>query len=457
MARRTPIAIVMLTALTPLGASAQEGARDALQARDDRIEELERKVELLADELSRVRTEMVVPADPELASLYGFGPAASKIYGRDRGLSIGGYGELNYTNFVGNADAGRDSFPGDTFSDEKLDRADALRLVLYLGYKFTDRILFNSEIEFEHGLIGEGTDTAESGEVAVEFATLDFLFNDHVNARAGLMLLPMGFLNEVHEPPFYLGVHRPETERRIIPATWREMGAGVFGHLGEEIEYRAYTVTGFNAAGFSSSGIRGGRQSGNRSLAEDLAFVTRIDWTPEPGLLLGGSVYTGKSGQGQTSSLTGVDVDLPDSRLTLGELHAQWRSGRFQTRGVFSWSHLANAGALNEALGNVPGVDAPIADEMLGGYVELGYDLWDLFFEGDSKSLVPWARVEYVDTQHDVPSGFVSDRNKAFWLYAAGVDFKPTPNVVLKLEYRNFDPRRGEIPDELSLGMGFAF
>jgi opacity protein-like surface antigen len=454
MARRTVAALVTLTALvapTPAFADTEE---DALRERDDRIEELERKVDLLAGELSRVRSELVVPAEPTLESNYGFGPAASKIYGADRGLSIGGYGELNYTNFINDDDAAGDTLPGGTFSDSKLDRADALRLVLYLGYKFTDSIIFNSEIEFEHAFISDsGTKSADSGEVAIEFATLDFLWTDWANGRAGLMLLPMGFINEVHEPPFFLGVHRPETERRILPATWREMGAGVFGRIGEDFEYRAYGVTGFNAAGFSSSGIRGGRQSGNRSVAEDFAFVSRMDWTPLDGLLLGGSAYVGNSGQDQTSSSTGLD--LPDARLTIGELHAQWRRGRLQTRGVFAYSHLSDADDLNVALGKSP--TAAVANDMLGGYVELGYDLWSLFFDGGEKSLVPFARVEYVDTQYDVPSGYTADRNKAFWLYTAGIDFKPTPNVVLKLEYRNFDPRRGDMPDELSLGMGFAF
>lgn len=452
MARRILSTFVTVAALAS-GPALARSDEDAIRARDDRIEELERKVDLLAGELSRVRQDMVVPEEPSLESSYGFGPAASKVYGAARGLSLGGYGELNYVNFVHDAGSRHEELPGGTFSDRALDRADALRLVLYLGYKFTDRIVFNSEIEFEHAVIGEETASAESGEVAVEFATLDFLWSDWANGRAGLMLLPMGFLNEIHEPPFFLGVHRPETEQRILPTTWRETGVGLFGRIGETLEYRAYAVNGFNAAGFSSSGIREGRQSGNRALAEDVAFVGRLDWTPRDGLLLGGSAYVGNSGQDQTSSSTGRS--LPTARLGIGELHAQWRSGGFQTRGVFSYSHLSDAGDLNRALGNA--ASSPIAEDMLGGYVELGYDLWDLFFEGDDESLVPFLRVEYVDTQHEVPSGYQADRNQAFWLYTAGLDFKPTPNVVLKLEYRNFDPRSGELPDELSLGLGFAF
>ena len=144
----------------------------------------------------------------------------------------------------------------------------------------------------------------EGGFVSVEFAALDFLWVPEINARAGLLLVPMGFLNEVHEPPFFFGVARPAVERRILPSTWRENGVGVFGTLGESLEYRSYVMSGFNAQNFSDGGIRDGRQQGSLSLSEDFAFVTRLDWTPEllPGFLLGGAVYVGDSGQ---------DVELP--------------------------------------------------------------------------------------------------------------------------------------------------
>ncbi len=423
------------------GAAWGEGD-DATRARDDRIAELERKLEVVTEELARVRTQVAVPEEAELKSAYGLGPAASRIYGIQRGLSIGGYGEANYTNFVG--DAGPDD----------RDRADFLRLVTYLGYKFSDRIVFNSELEFEHAAIGEETVSAESGEVAIEFAALDFFWRKELNARAGLLLVPMGFINEVHEPPFFYGVTRPETERRILPATWRENGVGVFGTLGESLDYRAYVITGFNAEGFSDAGVRGGRQQGNRALAEDLAFVLRMDWHPDfaPGWLFGGSFYTGHSGQDGSVD----DRDLPHAQLSMLELHAQWRSGPWHARGLFAWSRLSDTASLNRVLERP--LDRPIAEEMLGGYAELAYDLWP-WLGGDDHdwTLEPFFRLEYVDTQHEVASGFTPNRNNATWVYTPGIHFKPHPNVVLKLEYRNFEARDGSRPDELALGMGFAF
>jgi hypothetical protein len=417
-----------------------EADDDAIRQRDDLIADLSRKVDVLTDEVATLRTQVVVPEEPDLESTFGFGPAASKVYGVSRGLSIGGYGEANYVNFFGSG-------------EDQPDRADALRTVIYLGYKFSESIIFNSEIEFEHATTSDVGNGAGDGSVSVEFAALDFRWKDAVNFRAGQLLMPMGFLNEIHEPPFFYGVLRPETEVRILPTTWREVGAGVFGQIGESFEYRSYVTAGFNGQNFSDSGIRSGRQQGNRSLAEDVAWVTRADWTPDalPGFLLGGSFYVGNSGQD-------VDIDdeeLPNARLWILEGHAQYERGPFHARGLFAFSSLSDASELNQVLDR--DVDRPIADEMLGGYAEVAYDVYPWLFGSEDRQLEPFVRVEYVDTQYDVPSGFEANRTRATWITESGLNFYPHPNVVLKLEYRHFDPREGERADELGVGMGFAF
>jgi hypothetical protein len=436
-----PFLTASLLATAPARA---ETAEDAVRLRDDQIAELMRKVDVLTDEVATLRTQVAVPEEPELKSAYGFGPAASKVYGVERGLSLGGYGEANYINFFGEE--------GDT-----PDRADALRSVLYVGYKFSDRILFNSEIEFEHATTEDPDNGGGEGSVSVEFAALDFLWRPELNARAGLLLVPMGFLNEVHEPPFFLGVQRPVVERRILPSTWRENGVGVFGTLGESLEYRAYALSGFNAQNFSDSGIRDGRQDGDRSLSEDFAFVTRLDWTPEPlpGFLLGGAVYVGDSGQ--DVELDGGEV--PDARLWIFEGHAQYEDGPFHARGLLAFSSLSDAGELTDVLlADDPDFDGPVADEMLGGYGELAYDVYPWIFGDEAHQLEPFVRVEYVDTQYDVPSGFEANRDRAYWVYTGGANFHPHPNVVLKVEYRNIEPRGdGDPADELGLGIGYAF
>jgi opacity protein-like surface antigen len=419
-----------------------ESESDAIRARDDRIAHLENTLGTVVEELARLRDQVAVPDEADLVSSYGLGPAASKIYGVERGLSIGGYGEANYRSFV------------DDKNSDDLDRADFLRLVLYLGYKFTDRIVFNSEIEFEHGTTEDVGNDEEAGSVSVELATLDFFLDERLNFRAGMLLVPMGFINEVHEPPFFYGVSRPETEVRILPSTWRETGAGLFGNLGEDLEYRLYAVTGFNGSQFSDSGIRGGRQKGNHALAEDWAGVLRVDYRPgwAEGLLVGGSVYWGEADQ-DFELIEGVDVS--ETTLTIGEVHLQYRNGPFHFRGLAAYSDLSDADELSVSLGRPS--NRPVAGAMLGGYVEAAVDVWSWIFGNHERQLEPFFRVEYVDTQRDVPDGFTANGNRRYWLYNPGVQFYPHPNVTLKLEYRNFDPHEGEKPDEVAVGMGFAF
>ncbi len=440
---RTALLLLFVTALVT-GIQRPVGAEDvdALRARDDRIEDLERKLEVVVDELSRLREQVAVPEEPELKSAYGMGPAASKVYGIDRGLSIGGYGEGQYRTFF-----------GDTTNDD-LDRADFLRMVLYFGYKFSDRIVFNSEIEFEHATTSNVGNGAGSGSASVELATLDFFLHEKINARAGMLLLPIGFVNEIHEPPFFYGVNRPETETRIIPTTWRENGAGIFGNLTETLSYRAYVVSGFNGQNFSDSGFRSGRQKGNRALTEDFGFVVRGDWRPDavPGLMLGGSYYTGNSGQ---DVRVASGERLPEARINMFELHAQYHEGPWKLRALYAYTDLGDTKELNDLLGRPQG--KPIAETMMGGYVEAGYDVWPLFDESGTKRLEPFMRIEYVDTQYKVPTTYARNGRNRYWLFTPGINFYPHPNVVLKLEYRNYQTLGGERPQELAVGMGFAF
>lgn len=425
----------MLLLSLPLPAAAEPSADENL-AYEDRIAELERTVGVLAEELERTRRELVLPEEPDLKSLYGMGPAASKVYDLTRGLSIGGYGELFYRNFVGDKATARDT-------------ADALRAVLYFGYKFTDSIVFNSEIEIEH-----------ADEIFLEFAELNFLWNEWVNAKAGLLLLPVGFLNEVHEPPFFFGVNRPDVERNIIPSTWRENGVGIFGSFDDLVHYKFYVVNGLDASGFSSSGIRGGRQKGSQTLAEHLAFVGRVDFTPHPTTLIGASFYYGGSGQNQNLPLTVLpttSIALPDSETTLFDVHAQWKAKGLHLRGLFTMAFIEDAALLTAARAATDSkFSGVIAEEIIGGYGEIAYDIWPVLFASE-RSLEPFYRFEYYDTQHKVPSGFLRDRSKQIQSHTVGLNFEPTSNVVVKMDYRHRDSRGGVIADELNLGVGYVF
>jgi len=323
---------------------------------------------------------------------------------------------------------------------------------LYAGYKFTDNILFNSEIEFEHASV-EGSGNG-NGDVSVEFAALDFFIDPMVNVRAGMVLMPMGFINQIHEPPFYFGNNRPEVERQIIPSTWREIGVGLFGQITPELTYTTYVVNGMEGADFSSAGIRGGRQKGAQALAEDLAFVGRVDYTPEalPGVSVGGSAYLGNSGQNQDFAGQQADVFTQ-----LYEAHVQWKYRGLEFRTLGSWGHIDDADVVT-AYRKANGLnDATVGENNYGWYTEVGYDILPLIFKDTSQYLAPFFRYEQMDTLASVPTGGSDDETKDRQIYQVGLNYKPIPNVVIKAEYRNFKAKKGDLPDDFNLGLGFIF
>ncbi len=407
-------------------------------AAGERVEEVERRQGILTDEVRKLREALVLPETAELKSRYGLGPAASKVYSLERGLSIGGYGEANYRNAVSDKGTTRDEF-------------DFVRLVLYAGYKYNDWIVFNSEIEFEHALTGEETVSSGSGEVRVEFATLDLLFDPRVNARFGLLLVPMGFLNEIHEPPFFHGNQRPDVERNILPATWSANGFGLFGEIVEGLQYRTYGISGLSAKGFEAGGIREGRQNGNREIAEDFAWVGRADYSPLAGFLAGGSVYVGNSGQNLA-----FGGQKPDVFTLIYEGHAQARFHGVELRALGAVAEIDDADALSAALVGTED-EQTIAERSIGYYFEAAYDVMPLLLGETGQYLAPWVRYSRLNTQDSVPSGFVADEKLDRDIVEVGLSYKPIPQVVFKLDYRNFDSEGGDLTDEVRVGGGFVF
>lgn len=387
----------------------------------DRLVELERRIDVLAAELER-RT-MGEQVAPEVLSegLYGLAPAASKVYRSDRGLSIGGYGEVLYQNFD---------------SDDKSDQFDMLRAILYFGYKFNDKLLLNTEIELEH-----------ADEAFVEFAYLDYLWRPEVNLRAGLVLLPMGLVNELHEPTVFLGAKRPDVESRIIPTTWRENGFGVFGEVGG-VTYRSYLVNGLDGSGFSAGGLRGGRQKGSKALADDFAWVGRVDFNPTPGLTVGGSFYTGGSDQGLDDPIGGeLSVDT-----TIYEAHLDWRYRGLKVRALGAFAELDDVAGLNRNLGFTGGQS--VGEELEGFYLELGYDL--LAGRGE-RSLTPYVRWEDYNTQESVPAGFSANPANDVESLTVGFAFQPIDEVILKADYQDYDNGAGTAVDQLNVALGYVF
>ena len=407
-------------------------------ASDEKIKKLEEQIKVLADEIEAIKSASVTEP-PVYETEFGVAPAASKIYRVDQGVSFGGYGELLIANV----------------KEDSHDIVDNLRLVLYNGYKYNDHIVFNSEIEFEHGTTGSNKD-GKAGSASVEFALIDFLISDEFNLRAGLLLTPFGIVNEIHEPTTFYGVGRPEVERRIIPSTWRESGAGAHGTFdlgsGGELSYRAYAMSSADARGFKASDNRSLRIKGNRARFDDIAFVGRLEYDPIPGLKIGGSMFYGNTGQDEE-----VNGQTIDGLFQMYEVDAQFQYAGLDLRALSVWTMLDDAALINQ-LNEYEG-NKSVGEEQSGWYVLGAYNIFSALNSGSKylEYLAPFFRYEKFDTQEKVPVGYERDPANERTQYTFGINYKPIPNVVIKAEYQNLDNAADEATDQFNFGLGYVF
>ncbi|HSL22510.1 MAG TPA: hypothetical protein VK886_13330 [Vicinamibacterales bacterium] len=394
------------------------------------MEELRRRLDVLAQEIERLRSgeEEAELTEAERRTL-AVAPSAAAVYRKRQGVSFAGYGEMLYERYDQSIESGA--------RDPRAARLDFLRLILYSGYRFNERFLLNSEIELEH-----------SNEASVEFAYVDFRLNDFATLRGGLVLLPMGLVNEFHEPTVFIGSRRPETETRILPSTWRENGFGLLGARGP-VSYRAYVVNGLDAAGFNSDGLRGGRQKGARAQAADMAIVARADVTPTAGVFVGGSIYSGQSDQDQFMA-DGSPIDVA---TTIGEVHGQAQLRGLDVRALYARASLGGVAGLNAALGLTG--DTGVGSAMSGGYTQVGYNV--LNRRGTAVELTPFYRFERVNTHAEVPEGFLIDPSRKIEFQTLGLELRPVTGVVVKADYQwiSNDARTGR--NQFNVVLGYAF
>lgn len=433
----TAICLASLFCVTTAGAQTPEAEKPAPpkqpagdqkdQKKEPDLEELRRRIELLAAEVEQLRSgeEARTALTDEQRRTLGLGPSAASVYERKHGVSLSGYGEMLYENFDAKNESGAAGGPAS--------KIDFLRAIIYTGYRFNDRFIFNSEIEVEH-----------AREISVEFAYLDYKMHENVTLRGGMLLLPLGLVNEFHEPNVFIGAKRPLVEQQIIPSTWRENGFGAVGAVGR-VSYRAYLVNGLNASGFSSSGLRGGRQKGAEARVADWAFTGRVDVSPMPGAFVGAGVYSGGSDQ---ALYAGVDVGT-----TIVELHGQTQVRGFDVRALYARATLDDVAALNRAR-NLTGA-AGIGELQHGGYAQIGYNLFSQ--TARRTALTPYYRFEQLDTHADVPSGFTVDPSKDLRIHTFGIEVKPILNIVVKADYQAISNKARNGRNQFNVALGYAF
>ena len=319
------------------------------------------------------------------------------------------------------------------------------RFVLLFSHSFTPRIRFVGELELEHAFV-EGAEA--SGELELEQAYLDFLISRRFNIRAGMLLMPVGIINERHEPPVYNGVERPLVDTVIIPTTWFETGAGVHGEFSGGWRYRAYVSAPLDALEFSADeGIRGGRQKGSEARAPSASVTGRVEYLGVPDLTLGVSFWNGRGHAFGTLLETGVRVLEADARF---------QRDRLELRGQIARVAIPNASELNDTGLVESGVDPNIAERLLGVYGEAAYRIWA---KGSPRDLVVFGRYEFADTQYRMPAGWLPleefQRNQ--WVF--GATYFPDPDVAVKVDYVWLRNKSSIIkgPSSFNVGLGWWF
>lgn len=412
-------------------------AKAAPSADAARLSEIERQIEILTKEIEQLKLGEAAAPPSAARGSYGVGPAAAKVYSAKPGVAIGGYGEVLYQNFDTKNQSRQPSLADDQIT--------LLRAVVYLGYKFDEHFLLNSEIEYENAVVASD----KGGEAEVEFAYIDYMRSRRFNARAGLILMPLGLVNQLHEPTTFLGARRPDVEQVIIPSTWREVGLGLYGEAGP-ITYHAYFVNGLNAAGYSAEGIREGSQEGSEALARNWAFAGRLDYTGTTGLLVGASIFTGGAGQGRATP----EGRTVHAATTVWDAHADWRWRGIWLRGLYAASHVGEADRVNE-LNGFEG-DESVGSHQEGWYLQGAFDLLSLK-PGARAALLPFVRYERFDTQARVPAGYERNPANDVRELTAGVAFKPIPQIVVKADWQQRHNAARTGVNQWNVALGYIF
>jgi len=373
----------------------------AQQAEIEALKQQQAQTEQKATTADAKAEAAVVAVEESAGSQSGAGSWADKT-------TIGGYAEMHYNNLDGSGGA-----------DDK-EEIDLHRFVMFLGHEFTDDIRFFSEIEYEHGVAGEG----QVGEVEVEQAFVEIDLNDRHTTRAGVALLPVGIINETHEPPAFYGVERNPVEKDIIPATWWAGGLGLFGQLAPGWGYDVVLHEGLKTSADDDYKPRDGRQKTGEADAEDLAATARLKWTGIPGTEIAGSV------QYQSDITQSADPDAGSAWLY--ELHTVVERGPFGLRALYARWDLDGSGP--ESIG---------ADKQDGFYIEPSWRF--------NEKLGIFARFN----QWDNAAGSSSDSEKQQW--DIGLNWWPHEDVVLKADYQIQDNDDGEEQDGFNLGVGVVF
>jgi hypothetical protein len=354
---------------------------------------------------------------------------ADALMNKDSKLSIGGYGEVHYNQPLNE-------------KQKDLGTLDVHRIVMFLGYNFSKNTQFVSEIEYEY-----------AKELWVEQAFLQHKINKYINLRAGLLLVPMGIINEYHEPTTFHGVERPLIDNVIAPSTWREIGAGFTGTiLPVSLIYQAYVVSGpngYDTKGIfnGQKGIREGRQKGSKAYMSSPNYTAKIEYFGIKNLNVGLSGYFGKS---QSRLFNKLHTDsarlqtIADSSvigISLIGADLRYQTKGIELRGQVYHTRFTNTEQYN-LLTSVNGTPNDLGSSMIGYYAEIGYNVFRPF-ENIKSELIPFVRYEYYNTHKTVMDGMQKNQAYENTIITTGLTYRINKNAAFKTDLQFIKPSNG--------------
>ncbi len=411
-------------------------SNDAQTALAARLDQLAAELATVKAELARLQQQQAANAASTPSAATAAVAAAPAVAAQGTGLLaepatvLTSYGELNYNRPT---------------RDAKNAVADVRRFVLGYQHRFDEKTKVVTELEVEHAV----SSASDPGEVEVEQAYLERQLTRNVAARAGLFLMPFGLLNENHEPTAFYGVERNFVETAIIPSTWREGGLQLVAGFDNGLSVQAGVTTGFDLGKWDATSTEGAQsplgaihQEMALAKARDLSVFGALNWRSIPGLLLGGSLFTGGATHGRT---------VASSRITLWDLHARYTPGKWDLSGVYSRGTISNTAAFNVPL---VGSLTLIPQSFDGWYGQAAYRLWS---SGDY-ALAPFARWEQFNTARsyaDLGAGLTPPGARTERVITVGANFNIGSGIVVKADYQRFR----EKPDNnrFDLGLGWSF
>ncbi len=423
----------------------ESSSESSEHSEDDTLSPLDRS----ADPIDPKREESIRSLIPDLTyqKKSGLGTAISKIYFSDQSFTISGFLEMNSVNYQGKKNR--------EFSELELYYTNLYRSGTYFGYKVTDTIIFNSELQVEYLLDATREDSVE---LNIE-ALLDFLIHPSFNIRLGNMPVPLGYVNINEEPIMFHSVNRPDVERILIPTQWLEWGIMLFGSVVSGFDYNIAVLQGLDSSKFKEgSWIRSGRDFKYNGM-KDLAYLAKLEWNGLDDFTLGIGAYIGRSSNGGRTP-EGMRID---AEVSMGVLNMFYKYDILQLTSVLMIGRLTDTEKIFEISGNLMG------ERVYGGYLDIGVDVLPFLRSvfpilGSSYALIAFSRYERLDT-HDKIHRSLLDVERVqndLSIWTVGINYKPSKEMVFKLNYQRRTnayqiPGMPMDPNRVEVGFGLIY